>query len=314
MLSIFVPTYNHEHYIKRALDSILMQKTEYSYEVLVGEDASTDATRAVLQEYEKMHPGKLTVFYREKNMNKMPVWNSLDLKMRAKGKYIIALEGDDFWIDDRKIQKQIDFLENHPEYIAVSHNCVVVGADSEPNGEHYPECKDEEYTFAHFFRRIMPGQFTTVMSKNYMTMHGLDRTLLTANLTPGDQLLYFSLLCHGRIYCMQEIMSAYRHITACGSSYSATYRFDYKTESEWYRALLKYAREHCNKENILKCEMLYIGCVVAGIKRNSLGMQDAFRELKTIPHGVRKASKYIAKKTCSKLAGVLKISPPNGFS
>mgnify|MGYP004538349555 CR=1 FL=1 len=156
MLSVYVPTYNHEKYITRALDSILMQKTEYSYEVLVGEDVSTDSTRAVLKEYEKAHPGKLTVFYREKNMNDMPIWNSLDLKMRARGKYMIALEGDDFWTDDRKLQKQIDFLESHPEYIAVAHNCVVVGADSEPNGEAYPECKDAEYTFAHFLSALCP--------------------------------------------------------------------------------------------------------------------------------------------------------------
>ena len=65
ILSIFVPTYNHEYYIKRALDSILMQKTEYSYEVLVGEDVSTDSTRDVLKEYERQHPGNISLDLRE---------------------------------------------------------------------------------------------------------------------------------------------------------------------------------------------------------------------------------------------------------
>ena len=302
ILSIFVPTYNHEYYIKRALDSILMQKTEYSYEVLVGEDVSTDSTRDVLKEYERQHPGKITVFYREKNMNKMPVWNSLDLKLRARGKYLIGLEGDDFWIDGKKIKKQVDFLETHPEYIAVAHNCVVVGADSEPNGETYPECKDAEYTFEHFYKRIMPGQFTTVMSRNYMSMEDFDRTLVTKNLTPGDQLLYFSLLCHGRIYCMQEAMSAYRHITVCGSSYSATVRFDYKVDIEWYRSLLSYAQKHCKKEIIKQCEILYIGCVVSGIKCGVVGPANLLLELKMIPLGLGKFFKYTVVKAVQKLS------------
>ena len=63
ILSIYVPTYNHEKYIARALDSILMQKTDYAYEVLVGEDASTDNTRAILKEYEKKYPGRFQMYF-----------------------------------------------------------------------------------------------------------------------------------------------------------------------------------------------------------------------------------------------------------
>ena len=92
ILSIYVPTYNHEKYIARALDSILMQKTDYAYEVLVGEDASTDNTRAVLKEYEKKYPGRFQMYYREKNMHKQKVRNAGDLIRRCSGKYIIALE------------------------------------------------------------------------------------------------------------------------------------------------------------------------------------------------------------------------------
>ena len=80
ILSIIVPTYNHEDYIVEALDSIKMQKTKYKYEVLVGEDASTDNTRQILKQYEMDNPGFLTVFYREKNMSKLPIGNALDLR------------------------------------------------------------------------------------------------------------------------------------------------------------------------------------------------------------------------------------------
>lgn len=89
MLSIYVATYNHEHYITQALDSIRMQKTKYSYEVLVGEDCSTDNTRAVLKEYEWQHPGIFTIFYRDHNMHREAIGNGLDLKLRCRGNSIV---------------------------------------------------------------------------------------------------------------------------------------------------------------------------------------------------------------------------------
>ena len=91
ILSIYVAVYNHEKYITQALDSILMQKTDYPYEVLVGEDCSTDNTRAVLKEYEAKHPGKFAIFYREHNMHRETPNNIQDLLMRCRGKYIIVI-------------------------------------------------------------------------------------------------------------------------------------------------------------------------------------------------------------------------------
>lgn len=258
MVSIFVPTYNHEKYIVQALDSILMQKTQYSYEVFVGEDCSTDNTRQVLKEWELAHPGKFTILYREKNMNKELIYNSLDLKLRCKGKYIIGLEGDDFWTDPEKLEKQVAFLENHPEYYAVAHNCTVVGEDSTPNGEVYPECKDSEYTLRHFASNIMPGQLTTVLSKNYMTDETFDNTLATSPYGPGDRNIYFSMVAQKRVYCMQERMTAYRHITSGGSSFSATNVFRYEKDKKplWHR--IEFAKKHNNREALRYANFLYL--------------------------------------------------------
>lgn len=286
ILSIYVPTYNHENYIARALDSILMQKTEYKFEVLVGEDKSTDKTRAVLKEYEKKHPGFFTMFYREKNMHKTACNNAKDLKLRCKGKYIIGLEGDDFWTDENKLQKQIDFLETHPEYIAVAHNCVVVGEDSEPIDEDYPECKDEEYTLKHFFSEIMPGQLATVMYRNYMLDDSFDLELMDKGLTPGDRLMYFSMLCHGKVYCLQEKMSAYRHITAYGSSFSANYRFNYETMSKWQKALISYAKKHCEKKYVKIAEYQYLNLIMQGLANKQIGLGTAFKDFWALEHSI----------------------------
>lgn len=258
MVSIFVPTYNHENYITRALDSILMQKTQYAYEVFVGEDCSTDNTRAVLQAWEQEHPGEFTILYREKNMSKDEIYNSLDLKLRCKGKYIIGLEGDDFWTDPEKLEKQVIFLENHPEYYAVAHNCTVVGADSLPNGETYPECKDEEYTLRHFASEIMPGQLTTLLSRNYMMDRNLDNRLICSRIGPGDRNIFFTVACAGKIYCMQESMSAYRHITSGGSSYSANYVHNFEVEGQALRNRLEFAARLGNQEALFCARVQYL--------------------------------------------------------
>lgn len=258
MVSIYVPTYNHEKYIKQALDSILMQKTQYTYEVFVGEDCSTDNTRQVLKAWESKHPGKFNILYREENMNQKPIYNSLDLKMRCKGKYIIGLEGDDYWTDPEKLEKQVSFLESHPDYYAVAHNCTVVGEDSQPNGEKYPECKDETYTLRHFASDIMPGQLTTFLCRNYMTDEKLDNILICKKRGPGDRYIFFTAACYGKIHCIQESMSAYRHIVKGGSSYSANYVHEFEKEELPLRNRMEYAESLGHEEAILCARMQYL--------------------------------------------------------
>ncbi len=114
-VSVIILVYNHEMYLEQALDSVLMQKTDCNLEVLVGEDASPDGSADILRRYEDAYPGFFTVFYRSENMGGTK--NAYDLLSRAKGRYIAFLEGDDFWTDEWKIQKQADFLEHYPSGI-----------------------------------------------------------------------------------------------------------------------------------------------------------------------------------------------------
>ena len=294
-LSIYVPTFNHEHYIVQALDSILMQETAYTYEVLVGEDCSTDNTRAVLKEYEKQHPGKLQVFYREQNMRKQgnAVGNSGDLRSRCRGKYIIALEGDDYWTDPCKIDKQIRFLEEHPDYIAVAHNCFVVDHDSSRKDEVYPQCTDTEYTFDHFARDIMPGQLTTVMLRNVYHDDRYDTSLLNRRIVPGDRLIYFWLLSNGKIHCIQEEMSAYRHVTNQGSSFSATSKYHFATYETLYAIFMEYAREQNNKEALLCAERLYFRNLRVGSVFGQCSLKDSLRYFRKIRNKAKVLLLYI---------------------
>ena len=279
MLSVYVATYNHEKYIEKALDSIFAQKTKYTYEVLIGEDCSTDSTREILKRYEKSHPkyiesGKLTIFYRKTNMYKQRPSNSGDLKKRCRGKYVIALEGDDYWIDDTKIEKQIDFLERHPENIAVAHNCLVVDENSLYKNETYPECKDTEYTLKHFMNNIVPGQLTTVMYRNVYNNFLIDTSLMESGLMPGDRLLYLTLILNGKIYCIQKAMSAYRHITTHGDSFSATHKYSFVEAEKYYKAIMMYMQKFDLREKRYG-EILYFRCLMKGLKVRQCTLQKA---------------------------------------
>ena len=115
LVSVWMITYNHEEYISQALDSILMQKTIYDIEVIIGEDSSTDNTRKLVQEYERKYPAIIKPIYHKKNIG--AIRNAFEYCLpKIKGKYIACLEGDDYWTDINKIQKQVDFLEKYSEY------------------------------------------------------------------------------------------------------------------------------------------------------------------------------------------------------
>ncbi len=288
IVSIYVPTFNHENYIVRALDSIRMQKTQYSFEVFVGEDCSTDNTRQVLKDWEQANPDpRFTIFYREHNMYGQEISNHMDLKLRCNGKYIICLEGDDFWTDPNKLEKQVSFLETHPEYYAVAHNCTVVGEDSLPNGETYPECKDSEYSFRHFASDILPGQLATLLYRNYKFDSSLDKQLLQHKGGPGDRKIYFTLLCHGKIHCIQEAMSAYRHITQGGSSFSATRRYNYDVEQKQGQAFLEYAYKLNIPEAIRCAEMLYLRTIRHAKRRGHIDAARANQDKKALRSTLR---------------------------
>lgn len=280
MLSICVPTFNHENYIRQTLDSILMQKTNYTYEVLVGEDCSTDSTRDVLKAYEKEHPGRITVFYREHNMRNDIIKNSIDLKKRARGKYTISMEGDDFWTDPYKIQKQIDFLEKHPEYIAVSHRCVIVDENSKVTGELYPECEYEEYNLKYYVSEIMPGQLATLMYRNPEVSIDFDTEVIYKGLLPTDRMIYFTLASYGKIFCMQEVMSAYRVVRHKGTSFSATMKYDFQQKEEWHHELCKYAEKIQNKQAFQYARILYAGHILIGIRKKICSKKEAMGLLK----------------------------------
>lgn len=132
IVSVAMVTYNHEKYLRQAIESILMQNVNFKYEIVIGEDCSPDNSREILLEYEKKYPSIFNILYREKNMG--PTKNVYDVFTKCKGKYIAILEGDDYWTDPDKLKIQVDFMEKNIEYSGVSHLVSVVNNEEKNIG------------------------------------------------------------------------------------------------------------------------------------------------------------------------------------
>src|SRR5437016_2968680 len=110
-LSVMMITYNHERYVRHALDSVLMQKVDFDYEIVIGEDRSTDSTREILLEYRDKFPAKFRLLLHEQNIG--VIRNCFTTLAACRGEYVALLEGDDYWTSDTKLQKQVEFLDSH---------------------------------------------------------------------------------------------------------------------------------------------------------------------------------------------------------
>ena len=127
MVSVCCLAYNHEPYIRDCLEGFVKQKTDFKYEVLIHDDASTDKTAEIIREYEDKYPELIKPIYQTENQwsKGVPLTNTF-LYARANGKYYAICEGDDYWCDENKLQKQFDFMQAHPEYSACVHNSIVL--------------------------------------------------------------------------------------------------------------------------------------------------------------------------------------------
>ena len=214
MVSIVCTTYNHEKFIANAIDSFLMQVTDFDFEILIGEDCSTDKTRKIVDEYAKLNPNKITLVTSEKNVGAMQ--NFYRLFQRSKGKYIAICEGDDFWIDPLKLQKQVDYLEENPECTLCFHNGEVVDSlNKKLDRLVVPWLKNNKKYFGDKSKRYTAGELALL---GYIpTASFLFPKFLLENppewsfrSVVGDNVIKLITASHGYAYYMNEVMSSYR--------------------------------------------------------------------------------------------------------
>ena len=218
VVSVTVATYQHVNFIKECLDGILMQQTNFPYEIILGEDGSTDGTQDICKEYAEKYPDKIRLFIRDRKLSqfvksdgKIARFNSKWNKMSARGKYIAICEGDDYWIDPYKLQKQVDFLEGNEDVSMCFHNAKIC-RDYIPSS-----CKtmtDYGNSFPDFTNCCYVDVKTLVKKWVVPTASIVFRRKFCPNETNsplyGDQLLILTMAENGLIYYMPDTMSVYR--------------------------------------------------------------------------------------------------------
>jgi len=218
VLSIVVITYNHEKYIREALDSILSQKVNFRYEVLVGDDHSHDSTPEIVSEYEEKYPDIFKAFLNSENLG--VTRNSYELLMKTKGRYVTTLEGDDYWIDPDKLQIQIDFLENNPDMEGVSNVCYpvdeegnIISRNTSYDSKRHWTYDSHIYTIDDCMNWKMPGQMSSCIYRNFFRENDHDYTILyKASPLVGDRTISLLIALHGDVFFMNRVMTHYRYI------------------------------------------------------------------------------------------------------
>jgi glycosyltransferase involved in cell wall biosynthesis len=130
-LSVAMVTYNHERFIAEAIESVLAQDVNFDYEIVIGEDCSTDGTRVVIQKFQQRYPERIVVLWRERNIGAMP--NAAGTFAACHGQYVAVLQGDDYWTSKDKLQKQVNFLDAHPDWAICCSRAQVKNESSMPS-------------------------------------------------------------------------------------------------------------------------------------------------------------------------------------
>jgi glycosyltransferase involved in cell wall biosynthesis len=209
IVSICITAYNHGKYIAQALDSVLMQKTDFKYEIVVGEDCSTDNTREVLLAYKAQYPDKVKLLLHEKNMGGKK--NLITTLKNCSGMYIAMLDGDDYWIDPEKLQIQIDLMEKNPDcYMSFHPAKEVIG--HETSNKIFAMHSNENKIFTASEVIVGRGEFcptaSTVFRREGVMM--LLELKLFHDAPVGDYFMQIFGSLHGGALFINRVMSIYR--------------------------------------------------------------------------------------------------------
>lgn len=207
LVSIRCAAYNHEKYIRQTLDGFVMQKTDFRFEAIIHDDCSTDGTAAIIREYEAKYPDIIKAFYAPENRYSKND-GSIDkiFEENTRGKYLTICEGDDYWTDPYKLQKQVDFLETHPDYNLVCHDWnVQTGTFFSNSPVHHKYTEPFSFTFA-----TLPWVWITKTLTLMLRVSALDFEAINRYKFSRDVHFVYYSLKGSKGYFIPEVMATYR--------------------------------------------------------------------------------------------------------
>jgi glycosyltransferase involved in cell wall biosynthesis len=264
LVSVCVQTYQHVSFIRLCLDSILMQKTNFSFEILLGEDNSRDGTKEICLEYAERFPDKIRLFlhHRENNIevagNPTGRFNFLYNLYSSRGKYIALCDGDDYWTDPLKLQKQVDFLESHPEFTLM---CGGYKKQLNESGDfeeviikeekHFPHMHDYGFEFGlkDLHKRWLTKTLTTLFRKDAFEMNDLLKYTYLR-----DVHLFYHIIKNGKGLYFQEIFGVYNlHL---GGIHSMKHRaVKIKSGYNIYKELFHFHKDFYTRKSYWECTL-----------------------------------------------------------
>ena len=257
LVSICCLVYNHEPYLRECFDGFMMQKTNFDFEVLVHDDASSDNSASIIREYETKYPDIFKPIYQTENQYSKGVKVSATFNFpRATGKYIAMCEGDDYWTDPLKLQKQVDFLESHPDYGMCYTNFDIyfqTKNEYKRNLFFNEECKFK-------MRYSSPEEFIIELGYVCPPSWVYRKECLPTNMLPsmdGTFVLFTHFLCTTKVYAFEDVTAVYR-ILEESASHSNNYEKRYKYRKNLLETQIALIKEyHLSEEIIHTCYYKY---------------------------------------------------------
>lgn len=238
MVSICCVTFNHVDYIRQCLEGFMVQKTNFDYEVIINDDCSTDGTVDIIREFENKYPGKIRPIYHDENQWSKGIRNILATFVypKARGKYYAVCEGDDYWTDPYKLQKQVDYLEAHPDTVMCFHNAMIHYEDGMNPDKEFSSLEDRDYTGPEIYEKwIVPT--ASVLFRNWIVNSDLfHKCMDNKNFAYGDILLFVSCAEQGVVHAFSDNMSVYRR-QSNSYSYKAPMLPRCKHHFEFYKTM-----------------------------------------------------------------------------
>ncbi len=206
MVDVMMPVYNHERYIAQAIESIATQKTNFRFRLFVADDCSKDNSRSIITKYAGLYPDIVKPVFHEKNLGASA--NGKYLNSLAKSKYVAICEGDDYWIDPYKLQKQVDFLEANPDYTICFTDVEILNERGVFADEYFQRKDGDTYTIEDFIlsvQNIIPTP--TIVFRNLLPNPMPDFYLDTIG---ADRLIQICIAHHGKAKHLKEKTAMYR--------------------------------------------------------------------------------------------------------
>lgn len=209
MVTIRCLAYNQEKYIRQCLDGFVMQKTDFPIRAIVHDDASTDMTPKIIQEYAEKYPEIIVPILEKENQYSQGKLSEVMYPYMT-GKYMAICEGDDYWTDPLKLQKQVDFLESHPDYSMCFHQAIRHHEGSNKPDELYSDVEDRDYSGPELFTTTHRPATASIVIRREVLESEVYKTSMREIKAFGDMCYFFSSAHCGKVRGMSDIMSVYR--------------------------------------------------------------------------------------------------------